>query len=94
MKADSSTVKIIVVALNKPPVWLTVPDVSFKQGTASSFDLTPFVSDPQGVPMTLSLASGTLPAGVTLQGMALHYDGTGTAATDTITITADDGLAP
>lgn len=93
MKADSS-IKIIVVALNKAPVWITVPDVSFKQGTASSFDLTPFVTDPQGAPMTLSLATGTLPAGVTIQGMALVYDGTGGPATDIVTITADDGLAP
>lgn len=93
MKAESS-VKIIVVALNKPPVWITVPDVSFKQGTAGSFDLSPFVSDPQGVPMTLSVASGSLPAGVTLQGMSLVYDGVGTAATDTVSIAADDGLAP
>lgn len=94
MKNDSAAVKIIVVALNHAPVWITVPDVSFKQGTAASFDLTPFVTDPQGAPMTLSLASGTLPAGVTLQGMALVYDGSGGAATDTITISADDGLAP
>ena len=44
--------------------------------------------------MTLSVASGTLPAGVTLQGMSLVYDGTGTASTETISIAADDGLAP
>lgn len=94
MLADSSAIKLVVVPLNKPPVWLAVPTVNFKQGTASSFDLTPFVSDPQGAAMTLAVASGTLPAGVTLSGMALHYDGTGAPATDTITVSADDGLAP
>ena len=94
MKADSSAIKLTVVALNKPPVWSTVPDVSFKQGTAASFDLAPFVTDPQGAPMTLSLASGTLPAGVSISGMSLAYDGIGGPAVDSITIAADDGLAP
>jgi hypothetical protein len=56
MKNDSAAVKIIVVALNHAPVWLAVPDVTFKQGTASSFDLTPFVSDPQDAPMTFMTA--------------------------------------
>lgn len=76
------------------PVWSTVPAVKFAFGTPSNFALP--VTDPQNDPLTLTLATGTLPAGVTLDSAnrRLVYNGSGAVASASgISIDASDDPA-
>ncbi|MBC3789364.1 putative Ig domain-containing protein, partial [Spirosoma utsteinense] len=72
---------------NRPPVARTIPDQTLPQGQAFSLELTDYITDPDGQPLTFS-ASG-LPADLSLNGSRIS----GTAATtgvSTIAVTALD----
>jgi hypothetical protein len=81
-------------ATNVPPVWVTIPTVTFTQGVASSFSLGSFVTDANGDALVITMNAVTLPAGVTFDalGKRLVYDGNGAAASvGGVQMTADDG---
>jgi len=83
-------------ATNLPPVWQTVPSVTFTQGVASSVSIAGYVSDPNGDPLTIALQPNdpALPAGVTYDaiGKRFVYDGVGAVgSTSGHILTADDG---
>lgn len=70
---------------NQAPAWSGTPSPSFSQGTGSSYSFAALVADPEGDPITITLASGTLPSGVTINSSAktLVYNGSGAATTAT-----------
>jgi len=79
---------------NQPPVWATVPTISFQIGVASSISIAGFVSDAEA--LTITKNSAVLPAGVTFDspGKRFLYDGAGAASnTAGHVLTADDGMA-
>lgn len=81
---------------NRPPVWTTVPSVTFAQGVASSFSLSSYVSDPDGDALTLSLGGLSPPPGVTLNvaNKSLDYDGVGpVGSVSGVTILAEDQVS-
>jgi hypothetical protein len=81
-------------AVNLPPVWQTVPTITFTQGIRSTFSISGFVSDPNGDPLTITKNSAALPPGVTYDSANKQfvYDGVGTAAsTSGHVLTASDG---
>jgi hypothetical protein len=85
-----------IVAPNQPPVWQTVPTITFTQGQASSVSIAGYVSDANGNPLTIALQPGdpALPAGVTYDpvGKRFVYDGIGSVgSTNGHVLTADDG---
>ena len=76
---------------NLPPVIDSLPEPLFLEGTASSYDMSQHVSDPEGGTLTLIL-NGTLPQGLAWAAPNLTYDGLGPAALSAgHTLTADDG---
>src|SRR6185295_7955983 len=79
---------------NAPPVWATIPTVTFTQGVASSFSIATFVSDANGDPLTITMNAVALPAGVTFDaaGKRLVYDGIGAIrSVSGVRMTANDG---
>jgi len=81
-------------ASNLPPVWQTVPTVSFTQGVASNVSIAAYASDPNGDALTITKNSVALPAGVTYDaaGKRFVYDGNGAVgSTGGHVLTADDG---
>ena|SRR5215471_3833287 len=79
---------------NLPPAWQTVPTVTFVQGVASSFSVASYVSDPNGNALALSVAAGSLPAGVTFDaaGKRFVYNGSGSlAVANGVMLSANDG---
>jgi len=81
-------------ASNLPPVWQTVPTVSFTQGVASSVSIAAYASDPNGDALTITKNAIALPAGVTYDaaGKRFVYDGNGAVgSTSGHVLTADDG---
>lgn len=79
---------------NQAPVWSSVPTVQFVAGVASTFSIAPYVTDPDGDDLTITLNDVPLPAGVTYDAVAreLVYDGSGPVAMTTgHVLTADDG---
>lgn len=81
-------------AANLPPVWQTVTAVAFTQGVPSSVSIAAYVSDPDGDALTITMTSGTLPAGVTFDaaGKRFVYDGVGPlGSTSGVVLTANDG---
>lgn len=72
-----------------PFAWSTIT-VQFTQGAASSIDLAAFLSNPWGHPVAYA-AVGVLPAGVTIAGALLQYDGLGTATSAAVLFVATDG---
>jgi hypothetical protein len=81
---------------NLPPVWQTVPTITFTQGVASSVSIGGYVSDPNGNALTVTLQAGgpALPTGVTYDpvGMRFIYNGGGTVgSTSGYVLSADDG---
>jgi len=76
---------------NSPPVIDSLPEPLFLEGTASSYDMSQHVSDPEGDTLTLTL-NGTLAQGLAWSAPNLTYDGLGPASTSTgFTLTVDDG---
>ena len=81
-------------ASNLPPVWQTVPTVSFTQGVASSVSIAAYASDPNGDALTMAMTSGALPLGVTFDASNKRfvYDGTHpVGSTNGVVLTASDG---
>jgi len=81
-------------ATNVPPVWTTVPTITFTSGVASTFSIAPYVSDANGDPLTITKNAAALPAGVTYDAANKRfvYDGTaGGAVTTGHVLTASDG---
>ena len=81
-------------ASNLPPVWQTVPTVSFTQGVASNVSIAAYASDPNGDALAITKNSVALPAGVTYDaaGRRFVYDGIGAVgSTGGHVLTADDG---
>lgn len=80
---------------NQPPVWQTVPTITFTLGTAANRDISQYVSDPEGQPLTITKVSGTLPTGVTYNPAQkrYEYDGVGAVGgTNGHIFTADDSI--
>lgn len=78
---------------NAPPVWSAVPTITFIQGTASNRDISTYVSDPNGDPLTITKTSGVLPTGVTYNQTLKRYEYNGVGAvagTNGHVLTADD----
>jgi hypothetical protein len=81
---------------NVAPAWATIPTVTFVKGVASSFAISPYVSDANGNPLALTVTAGSLPAGVTFDpaGKRFSYDGNGNlAVANGVVLSADDGQA-
>lgn len=77
--------------VNHPPVASPIPSITFQQGVAFRVDMSGYFTDPDGDPLTLTLA-GPLPPGVTFDGRFLSYDGLGGPGQTTGDIlTASDG---
>lgn len=81
----------VIVPPDHPPVWQTVPTITFTLGQPQSISVAVYVSDPDGDPLTITMA-GTLPGGISFDGKSLVYDGVGTLGLATgIVLTANDG---
>jgi hypothetical protein len=79
---------------NQPPVWQTVPTITFTQGVAQSISIAAYVSDPNGDPLTITKNTAALPAGITYDqaNKRFVYDGVGAiATTNGHILTASDG---
>lgn len=79
---------------NLPPIWTTVPTITFTQGVASIFSIAAYVTDPNGDPLTITKNAVTLPPGITYDSANKRfvYDGVGGAAsTSGHVLTASDG---
>ena len=75
-----------------PFTWQSAPSVAFTQGIAKSYRATEIgLFDPQNRVRSLTLASGSLPAGVALVGPYVQYNGAGAVASTSFTLTAADG---
>ena len=61
----------------------TIPNVTFTRGNAQNFDLSPYII---GASPTITVETGTLPAGVTLNSslQRLQYDGTSATSTSIV----------
>jgi hypothetical protein len=84
----------VVPATNNPPVWQSVPDIAFTQGTAANFSVAGFVSDADNDTLTITHNGATLPSGVTYNATEkrFEYDGVGAAGSTTgHQLSADDG---
>ncbi len=71
--------------------WTATPVVAFSQGMAGTVDLASFISNPTAIALTYSVASGTLPGGVTLSSSRVMYDGAGVQATSMVAFRATYG---
>lgn len=92
--AQTSSVPFSVGITNLPPVWTTVPTISFVQGVASSISIAAFVSDPNGDALTITKNAVALPAGVSYDqaNKRFVYDGVGAVGSASGNVlTADDG---
>jgi hypothetical protein len=75
------------------PEWVTVPTISFVQGTASTFSISGYVSDPQGLSLTITKNAVALQDGVTYSPTLKQfvYDGVGAvSSTSGHILTADN----
>lgn len=80
---------------NTAPSWTSDPTPSGTVGTSKNYDLNQHVFDIDGdtIAYTTSSASVAFPAGWTISGTDLAYDGAGSAsATANIVLDADDGV--
>lgn len=83
-----------LAAVNRAPVWSTIPTIAFAQGIPSSISIADYVTDPDGDPVTIAKNAVTLPVGVTYDAASKSfiYDGSGPVGTTSGNIlTADDG---
>lgn len=62
--------------------WQPLPDISFTQGTASTYDVSGYVSNSAGLPMGIVLTSGSPPSGVTFDAANQRFSYNGTAPID------------
>lgn len=73
-----------------PIVW-QAQDLLFAAGQAAAVNLAASLANPYGYPVTYTIA-GALPAGVTLAGSLVSYDGVGAPASTVATLRADCGV--
>ncbi|MBN2219132.1 MAG: hypothetical protein JW697_02520 [Kosmotogaceae bacterium] len=73
--------------LNKLPVWTTIPDLIRNLGDSVNFSLSPYCSDPNGDPLTFSVASGP----GTIVGSNYVWTVTAPTGEKTIVVSASDG---
>jgi hypothetical protein len=64
---------------NADPVWQTIAQQELTTGTSFSLPLGSFVTDPEGLAISIAQVSGTLPTGVTLNTSTKIVSGTPTA---------------
>lgn len=79
---------------NQPPVWDTIPTITFTQGIAASFSIAAYVTDADNDALMIAKNSVTLPAGVTYDTAtkSFVYDGIGAVGmTDGHVLTATEG---
>ena len=79
---------------NLPPVWASVPTITFTQGVKSTFSIAGYVNDPNGDALTITKNAVALPPGITYDPAtkSFVYDGVGAAAsTSGHVLTASDG---
>lgn len=96
-----AALQVAVAALqgaSTPPsdviTWGSFGPVTFVQGVKSSFPLASFAHSSLGLALTDTI-TGSLPTGVTFDGVNLNYDGVGPAATTNgLVATASDGRTP
>lgn len=85
--------KVVSVSLLQKTVvpfsWANVA-VEFTQGQAAAVDLALFLTNEQGYPIAYGV-TGSLPAGTTLAGSVLSYDGVGAVASRTVYLVASSG---
>jgi Putative Ig domain len=84
----------VVPTANLPPVWQTVPTITFTQGVAATISISAYVSDPNGDALTITKNSVALPPGITFDSANKRfvYDGVGASGLSSGNIlTADDG---
>jgi hypothetical protein len=83
--ASAKSTAVTGTTVVNPPVWQTLPNVSTQQGVSNTLlTLSTYCADPQSLPLTFALATGTLPSGITLSSAGvLSYDGTTPAQTIT-----------
>lgn len=82
-----------LVPASTPPVWTTVPTLTFTQGVASTISISKYVKSSSGGPLAIALNSIALPPGVTYNARTLSfaYDGIGAVgSTDGHVLTASD----
>ena len=82
-----------LVPANRPPVWTTMPTLTFTQGVASTISISKYVKSASGGPLAIALNSIALPPGVTYNARTLSfvYDGIGAiGSTDGHVLTASD----
>ena len=78
---------------NQPPVWQTLPTITFTQGIASSISIAAYVTDSDNDLLTIVKNSAALPAGVTYDSAtkSFVYDGIGgVGSTEGHILTASD----
>lgn len=82
-----------LVPASAPPVWTTVPTLTFTQGVASTISISKYVKSSNGGPLAIALNSIALPPGVTYNARTLSfvYDGIGAVgSTEGHVLTASD----
>lgn len=74
-------------ATNQPPEWQDIAQQELTVGTHFTLDLTPLVSDPDGLAVTVTQFSGTLPTGLTYSSSTKTVSGTPTVAAGATSVT-------
>jgi hypothetical protein len=81
---------------NEPPIWVTPVGTIAIANSGSTINTTLLAVDPEGLAISYSVVSGSLPAGVVLQGSTGIVSGTvpvvSTLTTTAFTVRASDGL--
>jgi hypothetical protein len=91
--ASGSSGPSALVPASTPPVWTTVPTLTFTQGVASTISISKYVKSASGGPLAIALNNIALPPGVTYNARTLSfvYDGIGAVgSTDGHVLTASD----
>lgn len=89
-----STRAFALQIVNAAPVWSAPASgatVTFVQGISNSVSLS--AADPEGQAVTYSLASGTLPTGLSISGNTLSGTASGVTGSYPLTISASDGYS-
>jgi hypothetical protein len=92
-QATMSGTATVAQAQNNPPVWQTIPEIIFAQGTAATFSVAGLVSDAEGDTITITHNGVSLTSGVTFDSAnkRFSYDGIGAAgSTSGHQLSADD----
>jgi chitodextrinase len=93
MSAQSAQSNVTMPVPNTAPVWQSVPQQELTVGTSYSLTLTDYCADPDGLGLTFSIVTGTLPAGVTYNPVSRLLSGTPSAVvTTSVTFRASDGV--